>query len=102
MMASCGPLVNTCLSGSRVMTIVLWFPPNGRRGGNAGQRGKQRPHAIQREILQFLLCVCRAAEDQLSGGYTARIETSDKRGHGSGRHDRAGVVHVVYSLTHRL
>ena len=73
-----------------------------RRRGNARQRRKQRPHAVQREILQFALRVRRAGEDQLADRHAARVETRDKRRDGSRRHEGAGAVHIADRLRHRL
>jgi hypothetical protein len=73
-----------------------------RRGGNSGQCGKQRPHAIEREILQLALRVRCAAENQLPYRHAACVEARDEGRHGSGRHECTGAVNVADSLSHRL
>ena len=52
-----------------------------RRRGNAGQRGEQRPHAVEREILHLAQGAGGAAEHQLPHGDAARIEARDEGRH---------------------
>ena len=74
----------------------------GRRRGNAGERRKQRPHTVQREILHLGLRAGGAAEDQHADGDASGIETRDEGRHRSRRHEGAGAVHIPDSLGHRL
>ena len=74
----------------------------GRRRGDAGQRGEQRAHAVEREVLHFALGVGGAAEDKLADGDAAGVEARDEGRHGAGRHEGARAVHVADGLRHRL
>src|SRR5439155_16182655 len=69
---------------------------------NAFERRKQRPHPIQRNVLQVALCTRWTAENQLRYGNAAGVESRDKRRHSSGRHEGAGAGDVAHRLPHRL
>jgi hypothetical protein len=73
-----------------------------RRRGDAGQRGKQRTHTVERVVLEFALRAGGAVEDQLSNCHAARVEAGDEWRHRAVRHEGARAVHVADGFGHRL
>ena len=73
-----------------------------RRRRDAGQRGKNRTHAVEGDVLHFARRACRAREDQLRDGHAARVEPHDEGRHGTGRHERTRTVHIADNFRHRL
>ena len=74
----------------------------GRRRGDARQRGEQRAHAVERDVLHLAGLRRRAREHQLPDRHAAGVEAHDERRHGAGRHESAGAVDVADHLRHGL
>ena len=62
-------------------------PAEGRRRGNARQRGEERAHAVEGEVLHFAQRARLAAEDKLSDGHAPGVEARDEGLHGAGGHE---------------
>ena len=73
----------------------------GRRR-DAGQRRKDRPNPVERQVLNLADAARVAGEDQLSDRHGAGIEPDDERRHRSRRHEGAGAIDVRHRLRQRL
>ena len=90
------------LSGSSVMTMVRWLPPNGGGAETPGRVAKSGRTRFSAKSCISPWRVGGAAEDELSDGDAAGVEARDERRHGAGRHEGAGAVDVADGLGHRL
>jgi hypothetical protein len=101
--ASCGE-IRYCLSlpGSSVMTIVLWFPPNGggaETPGSVANKGRTRLSAKSCNSP----CVCVALlKTSCPTATLPRVESRDEGRHRSRRHECPGAVYIADGLRHRL
>ncbi len=74
----------------------------GRRGGYAGQRGKDRSHAIEGQVLNLGERSGWTGKDQVAYRQGSRVIADDKRRHRSGWHKGAGTVDVGNCLRQRI
>ena len=74
----------------------------GRWCRDAGQSGKQRPHTVERDILDLSHRTRRTGEYEIAYRNTPRVEAQDEWRDRSRRHEGAGAVHVPHRLRRRL
>ena len=65
-------------SGSTLMTMVRWLPPNGGGDETPGERREHRAHAIECEVLDLAQAARVAREDKITDRHAARIEAHDE------------------------
>ena len=74
----------------------------GRGGGHSRQSRKQRPHTVQRKILDLRDTPRRTGKNQIADGHAACVEPHNEWGNSARRHKRAGAVDVADGLSQRL